>query len=156
MVVALVLAATLGMAAQIGGTPATGNPTPGFPQPDPPNLADRVTFTGCIRAAPRNGAVQNADATDPNTPSDSRFVLANAERRQVVPPDTGGSPLAAKTSSRTYRLDAIESQLSAFVGTKVEISGEIKPPSSDAPDGSSGTAPTLRVEFVQKIAASCS
>ena len=150
---ALVLAVTVGVAAQIGGKPATGNPTPGTPQPDPPNLADRVTFRGCVQAAPRNGASQSADATDPNTPSDSRFVLTNAERRQAVPVGTGGSPLAAKRSSRTYRLDAIESQLSAFVGTKVEISGEIKPPSSNAPGG---TAPTLRVEFVQKIAASCS
>jgi len=33
----------------------TGNPTPGTPQPDPPNLADRITLTGCVRWAAPDG-----------------------------------------------------------------------------------------------------
>ena len=165
---ALVAALTIGVAAQrgetppagiripFGGKPAKGNPTPGTPQPDPPNLADRVTLTGCVQAAPKSDGNAGADATDPNTPSDSRFVLVNAERKGVVPAGTGGSTLAANSSSPRYRLEAIESQLSVFVGTKVEISGEIKPPSSSAPARASGNTPTLLVEFVQKISASCS
>jgi hypothetical protein len=105
--------------------------------------------------APPGRAGEQAAASDPNTPTDSRFVLTNAERQNVVPAGTGGSALAAKTSSRTYRLDAIEAQLRPFVGTKVEISGEIKPSAPRTSGESGNTDPTLRVEFVRKIASSC-
>jgi hypothetical protein len=108
-------------AAQIGGKPvAGGNPTPGTPQPDPPNLEDRITLTGCVEI------VNTSPALDSNTVSEERFKLS-------------GAPT-------TYRLAAIESQLSPFVGTKVEISGEVlKRP-----------VPTIQVEFVQKLAPKCS
>ena len=99
---------------------------------------------------------RSASAVDANTPSDARFVPANGERQKAVPSGTGGSDLAADTSSRTYRIEAIESQLSAFVGTKVEISGEVKPrPGTSRGDGSISPS-TLLVEFVQKITATCS
>jgi len=52
-------------------------------------------------------------------------------------------------------LEAIESQLSAFVGAKVEISGQVKRRTGSAPGEGHGNAPTLQVEFVQKIAAAC-
>jgi hypothetical protein len=151
-VLALAAALTVSAAAQIGGKPAKGNPTPGTPQPDPPNLADRITLTGCVQMAPGRSAA----TVDPNVPGDARFVLANAERQKTVPAGTGGSDLAAGPASRTYRLEAIESQLSGFVGSKVEVSGEIKPRAVSSHGDASGTAPTLQVEFVQKIAASCS
>jgi hypothetical protein len=152
-----IAACTLVAAAQIGGKPVTGNPTPGTEQPAPPNLADRVTLIGCLGLAPKNGGGQSAEATDANTPSDSRFVLTSADRQDRVPPGTGGSTLAASARSRTYRLEGIDSQFSPFAGTKVEISGEIKPPSPGTPGrGASGNAPTLLVEFVQKIASTCS
>jgi hypothetical protein len=106
-----------------------------------------VTFVGCL------GAASNADRpVDGNTPSSSRFVLMNAERQNRVPAGTGGSALASAASSKTYRLEGIDSQFSPFVGAKVEISGEIKSPSADQ----KANPPTLLVEFVQKIAASCS
>jgi hypothetical protein len=124
-------------------------------QPEPPNLADRITLVGCVRKAP--AASGGSDAFDPNTPTDSRFVLANAEHRNVVPAGTGGSPLTKNLSSRTFRLEAIESQLSVFVGAKIEISGQIKPePPASSPDATTAGSPTLQVEFVQKIAATCS
>ena len=153
---ALICLLTIRVEAQLlDGKRRTGSPTPGTPQPDPPNLADRVTLTGCVQLVAQDGKGQQTAATDPNAPSDSRFVLTNAERQNVVPPGTGGSPLAAKTSSPTYRLDAIEAQLSPFVGTKVEISGEIKTSSPRPPGEKRGNEPTLQVEFVQKIAATC-
>jgi hypothetical protein len=151
-VLALVAALTVGAAAQIGGKPTKGNPTPGTPQPEPPNPADRITLTGCVQMSPG----RNASAIDSNTPSDARFMLANAERQKIVPSGTGGSDLATNTSSQTYRLEAIESQLSAFVGTKVEISGEVKPRAASSRTDGSGNVPTLQVEFVRKIAAACS
>ena len=139
------------VSAQAPGKPATGNPTPGIAQPDPPNLADRVTFVGCLRIAPRRAeASASADksaSADPNTPSNARFELTSAERVDRVPAGTGGSPATTGVPSKTYRLEGIESQFSPFVGAKVEISGEIKGPAS--------SPPTLLVEFVQKLTAKC-
>ena len=133
--------------AQGGGKPATGNPTPGTAQPNPPNLADRVTLTGCLRPVTRSA--EASAAADSNTPSDSRFELADAKRVDRVPPGTGGSTAAASASAKTYRLEGIDSQFLPFVGTKVEISGEIKA-------SANATPPTVLVEFVQKLAATCS
>jgi hypothetical protein len=141
----VVLAASA--AAQIGGKPIVGgNPTPGTPQPDPPNLADRITLTGCVEVA------KTSPVVDGNTVTDSKFQLTGAELVSRVPPDTGGSALASSPASRTYRLTVIESQLSPFVGVKVEISGEVLPRPGGSPPAAS---PTLQVEFVQKLSASC-
>ena len=117
--------------AQGGGKPATGNPTPGIEQPAPPNVADRVTFTGCLQPVARA-----ATTADPNAPSDSRFELTKATSADT------------KASSKTYRLEGIDSQFSPFVGSKVEITGELK--------AAGANPPTLLVEFVQRIAAKCS
>jgi hypothetical protein len=95
------------LAAQIGGKPISGgNPTPGTPQPEPPNAADRVTLTGCVELA-KDAPIGRIDG---NTVMDSRYVLTT-----VQPP-----------SKVQYKLAAIESQLSPFAGAKVEISGEPK------------------------------
>jgi hypothetical protein len=152
---ALALAGLLTAGAQaqlLDGKRRTSNPTPGTAQPDPPNLADRVTLTGCVQAVI---PPQNSQPADPNTPSDSRYLLTNAERQTNVPPGTGGSALAAKTLSRTYRLEAIDAQLSPFVGAKVEISGEIKPAAPPASGDARANDPILLVEFLQKIASTC-
>jgi hypothetical protein len=131
VVVAIVGLAAL-LSAQGGGKPATGNPTPGTEQPAPPNVADRVTVVGCLQSvAP---ATTTADS---NTPSNSRFELAKATSADT------------KASSKTYRLEGIDSQFSPFVGSKAEITGEIKAAAGANP-------PTLLVEFVQRIAAKCS
>jgi hypothetical protein len=122
--------------AQGGGKPTTGNPTPGVEQPASPNVADRVTLTGCVQAATRR-AETSAAADSSNTPSDSRFELTKAEST---------SP-AVRVTSKTYRLEGIDSQFSPFVGAKVEITGAIK---------GAARAPTLLAEFVQRIAATCS
>jgi hypothetical protein len=130
-----------------------GNPTPGTEQPAPPDLADRVTLTGCLGLASKNGNLTASSAAiDGNAVIDSRFELTGAERQNNLPADTGGSPAAAAAGSRTYRLAAIESQLSPFVGAKVEISGEILPRPDQSPQAA---AATLQVEFVQKLSASC-
>ena len=152
-VAALAVSATAIAGAQIGGKPVSGgDPTPGTEQPAPPSLADRITLAGWLRAAPKTAGATRAP--DSNTPSDARFVLANATRVDRVPADIGGSPPASAASDPTYRLEGIESQFSPFVDTKVEISGEIRPRASgDSPAANS--APTLIVEFVQKIAITC-
>ena len=151
--------ASVTLAAQIGGKPVSGgNPTPGTPQPAPPNLRDRMTVAGCLQrvaaATVTTGKAATAEAspadTDPNTPRDDRFVLANAQRVERVPPDTGGSNLTRNASASTYRLEGLDSQFSPFVDMKVEISGELKPRTS-----TTTAAQILLVEFVQKIASRC-
>jgi hypothetical protein len=141
---------TTAVAAQIGGKPVTGNPTPGTEQPASPNLADRVTVTGCLQRMSKNGTTGSTNV-DSNTVVDFRFELTGIERQGNVPADTGGSAIAAGASGPTYRLAAIESQLSPFVGSKVEISGEILPRAAQA----QAAPPTLQVEFVQKLSATC-
>jgi hypothetical protein len=82
-------------------------------------------------------------------------MLTKAERKKVVPKGTGTSAAAAKLKSRTYRLNVIDSQLSPFVGTKVEISGEVEPSTPSADSGADAKTPILQVEFVQKVAPTC-
>jgi hypothetical protein len=131
--VAAIGALTAITSAQIGGKPVTGNPTPGVAQPDPPNPANRVTFVGCLHALARRAEASASATADANTPSNARFELTKAERSE----------------HKTYRLEGIDSQFSPFVGSKVEITGEIKGPASANP-------PTLLVEFVQRLSAKCS
>jgi hypothetical protein len=122
------LALAILLLGQIGGKPISGgNPTPGTPQPDPPNFADRITVTGCVELAKDAPKV-----SDGNAVLDSRYVLMTADEPPKV----------------QYKLAAIESQLSPFAGMKVEMSGE---PKSAARAGSV----VLQVEFVQKLAARC-
>jgi len=137
---------TLGLSAQGTGR-LTGNPTPGTPQPDPPNLADRITLTGCVRWAATDSRGSVA-AQELNTPSTSTFVLANAARVMRVPAGTGTSDSAKQSASQTYRLSALNSALVPFVDTRVEISGEI----DDRPaSGGPTQAPILNVGFVQRL-----
>jgi hypothetical protein len=130
----------------------TGNPTPGTPQPDPPNLASRITLTGCVQRASTAAAGSGA-AHDPGAPSDSRFVLTKVERKNVVPDGTPAP--AAAPASRSYRLYAIDSQLSPFVEALVEISGETEASGATSSGRTRTSPPTLHVEFVRRLASAC-
>ena len=142
---AALVALTAVVFAQGGGKPATGNPTPGTAQPDPPNVANRVTFAGCLQRVARSAGAAPTTAAEANIPSNLRFELTNAESKADSPP-------ATSVSSKAYRLEGIDSIFSPFVGSKVEITGEVKPPSK----AEKGALPTLVVEFLQRIAAKCS
>jgi hypothetical protein len=148
------MTAVIAVCAQGGGKPMTGNPTPGTAQPEPPDLAKRVTFSGCVRSEPRASGAPAAGTTDPSEVSSARFVLNNAVRVNRVPSGTGASVPSTGPASRTYRLEGIDAQLAPFVGTKVEVSGQINS-SPSAARGAKSTVPTLHVEFLEKIAASC-
>jgi len=145
----VVIVAALGAQLAAQGTGRlSGNPTPGTPQPDPPNLADRITLTGCVRWATPNGR-GSVPAPELNTPSTSTFILTEAVREARVPAGTGTSDAAKKSASRTYRLSALNSALVPFVGARVEISGEVE--NSAAREGAP-RAPVLTVGFVQRLA----
>jgi hypothetical protein len=144
-VVCVTLSGPVAIQAQEPAPAKAGSPTPGTPQPEAPNVADRITLSGCVQLA--DGAPRTPAAAQ-TSPTDSRFVLMNVKKESRVPTGTGTSPAAAAPAADTYRLEALESQLSAFVGMKVEISGEVK-------TGAASRPPVLLVEFVQKVAAKC-
>ena len=148
--VSLTMCATAFSAAQAPPPLLRGNPTPGTPQPEPPNAADRVTFTGCVVRA--EGAAATFDA---NTPSDTRYLLTGAKREKRVPPGTGTSPAAAAVTGDRFRLSGIEGTISPFAGTRVEISGQVETPSAEAAKAEP-RLPVLRVEFARKLAPTCS
>jgi hypothetical protein len=75
-------------------------------------------------------------------------VLSEVKKAEQALPGTGTSPAATAPLAARYRLAAIDSILVPFVGTRVELSGEIISPSD-------GAGQALKVEFVQKIAAKC-
>ena len=125
VVFALVANGAVPSAGQLPVGAEHGNPTPGVEQPAPPVVADRITVTGCV-------ARVGAAPTDPNSYSEGRFAMTAAT-----------APIATQ-----YRLAGIDTLLAPFAGKRVELSGEIINPAT-------GTAPTLRVEFVQKLAATC-
>jgi len=146
-VVAFACAVTVGLGAQapVPSGPSAQNPTS-------PAAADRMTFTGCIEAGAARpvGTTGSAGATG----SDAKFMLTNAMSNKPA----AGSAEGASSSSlaaRTFRLDGRESDLTARVGQKVEITGTVDnghatPSSSAAPStgtpvaqgGSSSTATT--------------
>jgi hypothetical protein len=127
-----------------------GNPTPGTTQPEMPRLADRIALTGCVARA--EGA---AVTFDPNTPSDTRYLLNGAKRVSRVPPGAGTSPAAAAGARERYRLAGIEGALSPFAGARVEVSGQVETPSAEAAR-TEPNLPVLRVEFIKKLAPTCS
>ncbi len=152
-VLSCLVVSTATIAAQGGGKPVSGgNPTPGTAQPDPPNLSDRITVTGCLQPAPKSAA--SNETPDSNAPSHARFVLSSAKRVDRLPSGTGGSTLAVNTTSASYRLEGIDSQFSPFVNARVEVSGEVKPATADNAASGNGS-PILLVEFIQKTGSSC-
>ncbi len=134
--VAIALTATATIAAQQPpGPPSAQQP----PAASAPSSSDKVVVTGCIQRGIQSpvgttgAAGAAADA--------SKFILTKA------------SPASDATATpKTYRLDADDSQLTAHVGHKVEVTGSIdaKPAPGDA------AAPSkLKVASVKMIAASC-
>jgi hypothetical protein len=132
--VAIALTATATVAAQ--------QPPAAAPPASPADSSDKVVVTGCIQRGIQSpigttGAAGAAAAADA-----SKFILTKA------------SPASDATATpKTYRLDAEDSQLTAHVGHKVEVTGTLdaKPAPGDA------AAPSkLKVVSVKMIAASCS
>ena len=102
--------------------------------------SDKVVFAGCIQRGLQSpiGTTGAAGAAA----ADSKFILTKA------------SPVSDATATpKTYRLDAEDSQLTAHVGHKVEVTGTVdaKPAPGDA-----ASPAKLKVASVKMIAASCS
>jgi len=141
---AFVVATTLAVIAQ---TPSSSQP------PSSPSSAKTMTLTGCLqRAQPAPGGTSTAAGS-----MQPKFVLANISPSSSSAAGTSGT---SGTASE-YRLDYDEAKLTPHVGHKVEITGTLQPMSSTAPppaasgSTSSSNAPTLKVDNVKMIAATC-
>jgi len=88
------------------------------------------------------------------------------ERAMASPSSSTGTSGATTPTASSYRLSADDAKLTPHVGHKVEISGTLDKAASSASSSasaspssssaSSTTAPTLKVDTVKMIAASCS
>jgi hypothetical protein len=113
--------------------------------------ADTITVEGCIQRSASASATAGAAGTTGSASSDSGFILASA----MKPAGTSGSSASASAPiASSYRLDADPSKLTPHVGHKVEISGTVQPSTSSS-SASASAAPTLKVDNVKMIAATC-
>ena len=107
----------------------------------------------CIQRSAAASSTAGAAGTAGSASKDSGFILASA----MKPAGTSGASASSSAPiASSYRLDAIDSKLSPHVGHKVEISGTVESSSSSSASASSATAsPTLKVDNVKMIAATC-
>ena len=151
--------------------------------PQPPDnraSADRITVTGCLKAAPTAETNTTAGTTGTTSPTatagttgatgaaaatdaaEAKFVLADATA-SAAKADTGSAPAPETTTTpgtsastphaQTYRLVANAAALSPHVGKKLELTGTLVDQAASATTTASG--PTLKVESGKVIAASC-
>jgi hypothetical protein len=142
---AFVMATSLAVMAQ---TPSSSQP------PSSPSSAK--TVTGCLqRAQPAPGGTSTAAGS-----MQPKFVLTSIAPSSSGAAGTSGTSGSSMTASE-YRLDFDEAKLTPHVGHKVEITGTVVPMSSTPPpaaasaSSSSANAPTLKVDNLKMIAATC-
>ena len=155
--------------ALIVGLAAQQPPSSSASQPSSERAANKVTISGCIQ---RSEQAPTGTTGAPSSMSESKFILTNAmpsSSSSTSSTGTSGMPSSSTSTASSYRLDADESKLSAHVGHKVEITGQVESasmsgsPSSGATgagatgatSGSSSTSPKLKVDSVKMIAATC-
>jgi hypothetical protein len=135
------------VAIALTATVAAQQPPPAAQQPPPTaapaaraDSSDKVVVTGCIQRGIQSPV--GTTGAPGAAAADAKFILTKA------------SPASDATATpKTYRLDADDSQLTAHVGHKVEVTGTVdaKPAPGDA-----ASPAKLKVASVKMIAASCS
>ena len=121
--------------------PAAQQPPPTAPPSARADSSDKVVVAGCIQRGIQS-PVGTTGAPGATAADAAKFILTKA------------APVTDATATpKTYRLDADDSQLTAHVGHKVEITGTVdaKPAPGDA-----ASPAKLKVASVKMIAASCS
>ena len=150
---------TVGLAAQ-QDPPAPGAPGAGAPRPAPSAQATSqsksVTLSGCIQNAPGSatataggGAAGDKAAATAST-SGAKFVLANAKM------SGGGAVGTAGGAGTRYELSGEDKTISPHVNHQVEVTGTIESSASAGAAGAKASGPTLKVESVKMVSATCS
>jgi hypothetical protein len=131
-----------------------------------PDQSGRVTVSGCVERAQRNGSLAGTDVAttaSPNTaPTEAnsgelvnRFVLTDA-----APGDASGRPQtsAAQPPAR-FALEGHEPELANYVAQRVQVVGRLAAPRSSGKGGTqaglASGASRIDVESVKSIAPAC-
>jgi len=128
------------------------------PQSAPPSSAQKsaktITVSGCVTKA-QQSPTGTTGATGAAGTNEAKFVLTNAALASKDTAGTAGAPATAIASE--YKLDASDSKLTPHVGHKVEVTGTVAEPmgGEEKPAASAANAPTLKVDSVKMIAATC-
>jgi hypothetical protein len=173
-------AAIVGLATAAALAQTTTTPQPG----STPSADQRITLTGCLKAAPSSpsdaptGTTGSTAGTTAGTPgatgttgttgttagsADVKFILTNASVSTGDTSTTAGTPGATTTapassgSAQTYRLIANPAALTPHLGKKLELTGTLEKSASATETQSADAAtPALRVEAGKVVAATCS
>ena len=131
-------------------------PTRQQPAPAARQAPEKVTISGCIQNAPAAEAGATASAA-----AAPKFVLAKGK---MVSSATGSSAVGTTGTTATvtdYRLDGEDKTLSPHLNHQVEITGTVQSSSgsasgaANAAPGSASAGPTLKVDSVKMVAATC-
>ena len=125
--------------------PAPRNPAPPTQQPATTQLT-KTTVAGCVQNAPPAAPAAGAPPSTPAA-SASRFDLANPTIITPAPVGTAGT----STPAVRYRLEGDEKLITPHLNHQVEVTGTVSPASGTAVT----VAPTLKVESVKMVAATC-
>lgn len=147
-------------APQTPQAPPTPSQPPASTQRAPeakPAAADAFTVIGCVE---RRADGSNAAPGTVGTTGAARATEGPGFMLTKVTKPTGTSGASSPSTAASYRLDADDSKLTGHVGHKVEITGTVaaasaSPSPAGAGSSSSTTTPTLRVDTVKMIAATC-
>lgn len=159
-IVAATFVATVGLAAQQnppapGGAPGAGAPRPApAPSAQATSQSKTVTLSGCIQSAPGASATAGGGAAGGGAAaSTAKFVLANAKMSGAGA--AGGAVGTAGSASR-YDLSGEDKTISPHVNHQVEVTGTIESSASAGAAGAKASGPTLKVESVKMVSATCS
>lgn len=149
-VIAASFVATVGLSAQ--QAPPTSPPAaPGGAQQPAPSAqattgSKTVTLSGCIQNAPAPAGAAASAATAP------KFVLSTKGGGATG----AGAPVGTSGTAMRYQLDGEDKAISPHLNHQVEITGTVQPAGAAAAAGASGAGPTLKVDSVKMVAATCS
>ena len=136
--------------------------TPSPPQSRSASGTVHVIVSGCVElAAPQTtGTTGN---TDPSL-SEAHLLLTDAVPTKSGVVEAAGPTKPNSVSAKTFRLEGSALVLTPHIGHRVEVvgtvedSGNVTPTVSAPPSGpaSAASAPKLKVESIQMVAAMCS
>ncbi len=161
-VIAASFVATVGLSAQ-QAPPTSAPAAPGGAQQPAPSAqasgqSKTVTVSGCIQNAPAASASATSGGASASASTAPKFVLAMKPAAGAA----GGGAVGTSGTATRYQLDGEEKAISPHLNHQVEITGTVQgggasgAASAGAGAGSSAAGPTLKVESVKMVAATCS
>ena len=146
---AIVLGVSVGILAQDAPAPQSASQSA---------AAKKITVTGCVAKAQQAATGTTGATGAAASAKETKFVLSDASMSSSAKAGTADTAAPSTTAiASEYKLDADDAKLTPHVGHKVEITGtveESKGP-TQAPAASAANAPTLKVDNLKMVSASC-